>query len=81
MDDGDNWQRWQANLPVTPVYDLLVKENDLIAGTHGRGFWMMDDLTPLHQLLDNASAVEAASVHLFAPRRAYRILPDLFAGW
>ena len=81
LDDGANWQRWGGNLPVTPVYDLLVKENDLIAGTHGRGFWVLDDLTPLYQLLDSTSAVEAAPVHLFAPRRAWRMLPDLFAGW
>ncbi len=80
LDDGANWQRWQANFPVTPVYDLLVKEHDLVVGTHGRGFWIMDDLTPLHQLRTN-SATPKAQIHLFQPRPTYRILPDLFAAY
>ncbi|MCB0121900.1 MAG: glycosyl hydrolase, partial [Caldilineaceae bacterium] len=65
--------------PVTPVYDLLVKENDLVAGTHGRSMWVMDDLTPLHQLLAGAETLDA--VHLFTPRTTYRLLPDLFAAY
>ncbi|MCB0104726.1 MAG: glycosyl hydrolase, partial [Caldilineaceae bacterium] len=87
VDDGVNWQRWGGNLsssagqrfPVTPVYDLLVKENDLVAGTHGRSMWVMDDLTPLHQLLAGAETLDA--VHLFTPRTTYRLLPDLFAAY
>ncbi len=78
LDDGAHWQRWQANLPVTPIWDLLVKENALIAGTHGRAFWILDDLTPLHQLND---AVEKASLHLFKPCPTYRLLPDLFSAF
>lgn len=82
LDDGANWQRWQANLPLTPVYDLLVKENDLIAGTHGRGFWLMDDLTPLHQYVThNTQHATRNTPHLFQPRTTYRILPDLFAAY
>ena len=50
FDDGNSWQSFQLNLPITSIRDLKVKENDLIAATHGRSFWMIDDLTPLHQL-------------------------------
>ena len=80
LDDGVNWQRWQANLPLSPVYDLLVKENDLVIGTHGRGFWIMDDLTPLHQI-HSALPTPQSALHLFQPRTTYRILPDLFAAY
>ncbi len=78
FDDGEHWQRWQANLPVTPIYDLLIKENDLIVGTHGRAFWILDDLTPLYQLSD---AAQKADLHLFKPRSAYRLLADLFSAF
>ncbi len=78
LDDGDRWMRWEGNFPVTPVYDMKVKEGDLVIGTHGRSFWIMDDLTPLRQLKDNP---DTKSVLLFQPRRAYRILPDIFADW
>ncbi|EQD64304.1 hypothetical protein B1A_08923, partial [mine drainage metagenome] len=50
FDDGDHWQPLQQNLPVTSVRDLLVKDNDLVIATHGRGFWIMDDITPLRQM-------------------------------
>lgn len=86
FDDGSNWQRWQGDptadgLPVTPIYDLLIKENDLVVGTHGRSMWIMDDLTPLHQLAQELKADASPAVHLFAPRKTYRILPDLFAAY
>jgi len=54
---------------VVPVYDLLVRNNDLVVGTHGRAFWILDDLTALHQLTDE---VRAAAVHLFQPRDTVR---------
>ncbi len=76
-DDGASWHRWRSNLPVTPVYDLAVKDNDLVVGTHGRSFWVLDDLTPLHQLTDT----DIDGARLFQPRRTWRVLPDLFAGW
>jgi photosystem II stability/assembly factor-like uncharacterized protein len=79
LDDGASWLRWESNLPVAPVYDLVVKENDLVVGTHGRAFWIMDDLTPLYQLVDSLPGADA--VHLFAPRPAYRVLPDLFSAF
>jgi len=69
LDDGANWDAWQSNLPVVPLYDLAVKGTDLIAATHGRSFWILDDLTPLHQLTD---AVRNASSYLFKPRPANR---------
>ena len=75
-DDGFSWQRWQANLPIAPVYDILIKEDDLILATHGRSFWLLDDLTPLRQW---AMQQEAGSkIRLFAPRTTHRILPDIF---
>ncbi len=76
-DDGANWHRWRSNFPVTPVYDIEVKGSDLVIATHGRSFWIMDDLTPLHQAVGD----EIGSPHLFAPRRAWRVLPDLFDAW
>ncbi len=70
FDDGGTWERWQLNLPVTPLYDLVVKGTDLIAATHGRSFWILDDLTPLHQLTDE---IRQQDVHLFKPRDTTRI--------
>ena len=58
-----------ANLPVAPIHDLIVKDGDLVVATHGRSFWILDDLTPLHQMAD---AVAASDAHLFAPRRSMR---------
>lgn len=75
FDDGERWEAFQLNLPVTPIHDLLVKNNDLIVGTHGRAFWILDDLTPLHQFND---AIIGAAAHLFQPRSSYRVLPAIF---
>ncbi|MBA2454783.1 MAG: glycosyl hydrolase, partial [Chloroflexia bacterium] len=65
FDDGANWERMQSNLPVCPIWDLVVKDNDLVVATHGRAFWILDDITPLHQMQDG---VATNSVHLFKPR-------------
>jgi hypothetical protein len=70
FDDGANWQSLQLNLPVVPIHDMVVKENDLVAATHGRSFWILDDLTPLHQITEEVAKVEA---FLFKPRDAYRM--------
>jgi photosystem II stability/assembly factor-like uncharacterized protein len=70
FDDGGHWQSFQMNLPLTPVMDLQVHQNDLIVATQGRALWIMDDLTPLHQM---DAAVRAADAHLFKPRAAYRL--------
>jgi photosystem II stability/assembly factor-like uncharacterized protein len=69
FDDGGNWQPLALNLPVVPIHDLIVKEGDLVAATHGRSFWILDNVALLHQL-DPAALTEA--VHLFAPRRTIR---------
>jgi hypothetical protein len=69
FDSGEHWQRLQLNMPVVPVHDLVVKDQDLVAGTHGRGFWVLDDLTPLYQM---TSETLSEDVHLFEPRPAVR---------
>ncbi len=74
---GDSWEQFQLNLPVTPIYDLKVKGTDLIVGTHGRAFWILDDLTVLHQYTDDLAD---KSAHLFAPRTTERRLPKVFEG-
>jgi len=70
FDDGTNWQPLQLNLPVVSVHDLAVHGNDLVAATHGRAFWVLDDLTPLQQMTKN---VLDSDVHLFKPEPAVRI--------
>ena len=52
FNDGRDWQSFQLNLPIVPITDLVVKENDLVVATQGRSFWILDDLTPLHQLIN-----------------------------
>jgi photosystem II stability/assembly factor-like uncharacterized protein len=69
FDDGGAWQSLRLNLPVVPIHDLAVKENDLIAATHGRSFWILDDLTPLQQLTPE---VARSAQHLFKPRDVWR---------
>jgi photosystem II stability/assembly factor-like uncharacterized protein len=70
FDDGSNWQSLQLNLPVVPIHDLVFKRDDLIAATHGRSFWILDDLTPLQQITDEVARSE---MFLFKPRDAYRV--------
>lgn len=71
FDDGAQWQSLMTNLPATPVYGLVVQEHfdDLVVGTYGRGFWVLDDVTPLQQLTPEVARSRA---HLFTPRPAYR---------
>ncbi|MFN8514869.1 MAG: glycosyl hydrolase [Chloroflexia bacterium] len=71
LDDGDHWQRFNLNLPVVPVHDLIVKDGDLVAGTHGRGFWILDDVSPLHEVGSGKWEV-GKGAHLYAPRNAIR---------
>lgn len=70
FDDGKNWQKFQLNLPVVPITDLAIKNDNLIAATQGRSFWMIDDLTPLHQLTTDAMKKD---VILFKPQDSYRM--------
>ena len=74
FDDGENWEPLQSNLPRAPVYWMVIQEhfNDLVIATYGRGFWILDDLTPIQQL---TSRVKEASAHLFSPRPTYRFRP------
>jgi len=69
FDDGARWQPLQLNLPTSPIHDLVVKDDDLVVATHGRSFWILDNITPLRQL--NAQ-VAAAETHLYAPQTAIR---------
>jgi hypothetical protein len=70
LDDGDHWQPLQFNLPHTSMRDLWIKDNDLIVATHGRSFWILDDISPLRQLADFKPTSDA---FLFHPGSAYRI--------
>jgi len=69
FDDGDNWQSLRLNHPPTSIRDLIIKDDDLATGTHGRGFWILDDITPLRQV---TAEIIAAEAHLFAPQQAWR---------
>lgn len=69
FDDGASWKPFQMNLPIVPITDLAVKDNNLIAATQGRSFWILDDLTPLHQLAD----AKNNSHYLFKPMDSYRM--------
>ena len=70
FDDGAQWQPLRRNLPIVPVHDLVVKDADLVIATHGRAFWIMDDISPLREV--NAG-ITAALAHLFTPAKAYRV--------
>jgi hypothetical protein len=69
FDDGADWQSLRRNLPLVPIHDLAVKEGDLIAATHGRSFWILDDLSALRQLHPEITRTPA---YLFKPRKVYR---------
>lgn len=68
MDDGTNWQRFALNLPVVPINDLTIQDNDLVAATSGRGFWILDDLGILQQMTSAKKSFE-----LYKPKSSYRI--------
>jgi len=78
VDDGDSWQSLRLNLPATAVRDLAIHGADLVAGTHGRSFWVLDDISPLRQLEAGATAATAgAPARLFRPAAAWRVRRDL----
>lgn len=70
FDDGGHWQPLQMNLPTSPIHDLVVKDDDLVVATHGRAFWVLDDLTPLRQVNDQ---VAQADLKLYEPQTAVRL--------
>lgn len=75
-DDGETWQSLRMNMPATSVRDLVIKDDDLVIGTHGRSIWIMDGIAPLRQLAD-ASAAQGA--FLFAPAHATRVRANMFS--
>jgi photosystem II stability/assembly factor-like uncharacterized protein len=77
FDDGDHWQTLQLNLPVVSIHDLFIHGDDLVIATHGRGFWILDDITPLRQVQD---VVKAAGPWLYRPAAAIRVDNDAFLG-
>ncbi|HLB92450.1 MAG TPA: hypothetical protein VJK27_08935 [Terriglobales bacterium] len=70
FDGGSHWRSLQINLPIVPVHDLIIKNDDLVLATHGRAFWVLDDVSPLRQFADS---VAQEDVHLYQPATAYRI--------
>jgi photosystem II stability/assembly factor-like uncharacterized protein len=70
FDDGDHWQSLRLNLPATSIRDLVVHLDDVVVGTHGRSFWILDNITPLRQMTADVANSDA---HLFAPQLTYRI--------
>ncbi len=70
FDDGEHWQPLQLNLPHTSMRDLIIHDDDLIVATHGRSFWILDDITPLRQIV---AATQTADAFLFKPAAAYRV--------
>jgi photosystem II stability/assembly factor-like uncharacterized protein len=69
FDDGGNWHKLGGNLPVVPIHDLIVHNDDLVIGTHGRSFWIYDDLTTIRQMAED---IAAKAAHLFKPRDTIR---------
>jgi photosystem II stability/assembly factor-like uncharacterized protein len=77
FDDGDHWQSLQLNLPTASTRDLNIHGDDLVIATHGRSFWILDNMTPLRHA---DAAVESASAWLYKPATAVRVDNDLFLG-
>ena len=69
-DDGESWNSFQKNLPIVPITDITIKDNSLIIATQGRGIWILDDLTVLHQINSNT---ENNEMNLFTPKDSYRM--------
>ena len=73
FDNGRHWQSFQQNLPATPVTDIRVHHKDLVLATMGRSFWIMDNISPLHQVASRHELVMRSEAYLFQPREAYRM--------
>ncbi len=69
FNDGDDWQPLRLNMPAISIRDLVIHDNDVVVGTHGRGFWILDDIAPLRQM---SAAIAASDAHLFRPSAAVR---------
>jgi len=75
FDDGENWQSLRLNMPATSIRDLVIKDDDIVVGTHGRSFWILDDITPLRQLSSQSSR---NAVILYKPQTAYRVRWNMY---
>ena len=75
-DDGEHWQPLRMNMPATSIRDLVIKDDDLVIGTHGRSIWILDNIAPLRQLADTA---KASGAFLFSPARATRVRWNMFS--
>ena len=73
FDDGENWQSLRLNMPATSIRDLVIKDDDIVVGTHGRGFWILDNITPLREVKQWKSDVEKKGDYLFKPQTAMRV--------
>jgi photosystem II stability/assembly factor-like uncharacterized protein len=73
LDDGEQWQPLRLNMPATSIRDLVIHDDDIVVGTHGRSFWILDDMTPLRQLNANTASSETL---LFKPKLTYRFRRD-----
>ena len=75
FDDGENWQNLRLNMPATSIRDLVIKDDDIVVGTHGRSFWILDNITPLRQL--NNVTIKQPDV-LYKPQTAYRVRWNMY---
>ena len=75
IDDGENWQSLRLNMPATSIRDLVIKDDDIVVGTHGRSFWILDNITPLRQLTQQLSA---SAVILYRPQNSYRVRWNMY---
>jgi photosystem II stability/assembly factor-like uncharacterized protein len=80
FDDGDRWQPLQLNMPATSVRDLVVHEDDLDIATHGRGFWVLDQMTALRQLAGSGAAIVSSPAYLFKPGTSLALVPGAEDG-
>jgi photosystem II stability/assembly factor-like uncharacterized protein len=80
FNSGNNWQPLQLNLPVASVRDMVIRENDLVVGTHGRSIWILDDMTPLRHMAAAEQAAARGEAYLFPPAPAYRMRPGSEQG-
>ena len=75
FDDGEHWQSLRLNMPATSIRDLVIKDDDIVVGTHGRSFWILDDITPLRQLTTQLAKQPAI---LYKPQTAYRVRWNMY---
>ncbi len=75
FDDGDHWQSLRLNMPATSIRDLVIKDDDLVIGTHGRSFWILDDIMPLRQITADLSKSEAI---FYKPQNPYRVRWNIY---